>query len=275
MNDKRRALAILIVFASALALVAWAGLGTWSSYVLPNLARIGTFSQSTILVFAFLAGLISFFAPCALPLLPGYISFYLGSVDENSANGGIIRPLRLGLLGALGIITFFGLIGAVLSVLGTSAAPYFTALKPVITLVIILLGLSLYRGYSLDRGFLGKMARKTMKNENILELGASGKVFLFGAGYGAASLGCTLPLFLAIVLYPLLGGSFAPALTAFALYSSAMGLMMLLTTLLVSRSKEAVLRELAGSMVRIKRASGVVLVLVGIYLIYYYLLYGM
>lgn len=276
MDRKKETLILLIVLTCGLALVAWAGLGAWSSYVLPNLVRISTFSTGTVLVFAFFAGLISFFAPCAMPLLPAYISFYLGSISGDSEDKtGIIHPFRLGLTGALGIIVFFGLIGAILSAIGISAAPYFVNFKPVIAIILILLGISIYRGYSLDRGLLGKIARKVMKNENSPGLGSYGKVFLFGAGYGAASLGCTLPLFLGIVLYPLTGGAFVAALATFLVYSSAMGLMMLLTTLLVARSKEVVLTEMTGSMVRIKRASGAVLVLVGIYLMYYYLVYGM
>ena len=40
----------------------------------------------SLLVFAFTAGLISFFSPCAFPMLPAYISYYLGIGKEDEEN---------------------------------------------------------------------------------------------------------------------------------------------------------------------------------------------
>ena len=42
--------------------------------------------------FAFSAGVATFFAPCAYPLLPGYVAFYLGDAGPSATLGG--RPRR-------------------------------------------------------------------------------------------------------------------------------------------------------------------------------------
>ncbi|MBI1893093.1 MAG: hypothetical protein HYS14_03145, partial [Candidatus Rokubacteria bacterium] len=65
------------------------------------------------------------------------------------------------------------------------------------------------------------------------------------------------------------------ALLTFMSFASAMALMMLLTSLLVGLAKASLLRRLSVSTVWIKRASGLVLVLAGLYLGYYYVAAGM
>lgn len=61
----------------------------------------------------------------------------------------------------------------------------------------------------------------------------------------------------------------------FASFASAMALMMLLTSLLVGLAEASVLRRLEASTVWIKRVSGAVLILAGLYLGYYYMAAGM
>ncbi|SKF62485.1 cytochrome c biogenesis protein [Mycobacteroides abscessus subsp. abscessus] len=50
---------------------------------------------------AMLAGVVSFFSPCVLPLLPGYLSYATGlSAAEVASGGGPKRQLLLGTLGS-------------------------------------------------------------------------------------------------------------------------------------------------------------------------------
>ena len=44
---------------------------------------------------ALLAGLVSFFSPCVLPLLPGYLSYATGLGASEIAGGGPFRPGRV------------------------------------------------------------------------------------------------------------------------------------------------------------------------------------
>ena len=67
---------------------------------------------------AFLGGLIVFFSPCVLPIVPFYLSYMAGaSMSEISAEGTLAPGVRKRAFGAsvmfsLGIITVFVLLGA-------------------------------------------------------------------------------------------------------------------------------------------------------------------
>ncbi len=95
-------------------------------------------------------------------------------------------------------------------------------------------------------------------------------MFLFGAGYGVASLGCTLPVFLALIGASLASrGTFA-GLAVFGAY--ALGMAIVLTALSLGAASLRV--GLANRMRRLlpymSRISGALLFLVGSYLAYYW-----
>jgi len=78
-----------------------------------------------------------------------------------------------------------------------------------------------------------------------------------------------------MVVLPLTSGYSGAALLTFTSFAVAMALMMLLTSLLVGLAKASLLRRLQASTLWIKRGSGVVLILAGLYLGYYYVAAGM
>ena len=93
--------------------------------------------------------------------------------------------------------------------------------------------------------------------------------------YGLASTGCTLPVYMSAVIFPILSGHAWAGLLTFLSFALAMGLMMLAVTVLVGLSQETLIHRLQASTVTIKRISGIVLILVGLYAGYYYLTAGM
>jgi cytochrome c biogenesis protein CcdA len=98
-------------------------------------------------------------------------------------------------------------------------------------------------------------------------------LFAYGFGYGLASTGCTLPLYVSITVLPLTSG-FSGAAAAFAAFALAIAVLMLTTTLLVGAAKQQLVEALQQSTIRIKQASGVVLILAGLYLMYFYVRAG-
>jgi cytochrome c-type biogenesis protein len=89
---------------------------------------------------------------------------------------------------------------------------------------------------------------------------------LFGVGYGAASLGCTLPLFLTIVGASI-GGT---TITAFVAYGIGMTVVLMAIAVLVALAREGTARALRPLLPYLARVSGVLLTLAGGYLIYYW-----
>ena len=69
--------------------------------------------------FALTAGVATFFSPCAYPLLPGYVGFYVNSTDTESASvtGAGIR----GVAAALGVLATFALLGGATAWVGHEA----------------------------------------------------------------------------------------------------------------------------------------------------------
>jgi cytochrome c-type biogenesis protein len=242
----------------------------WFSYVVPTAGRIGELSPASLLVFASLAGFASFFAPCAFPLLPGYISYYLGMVE---AEGRTRPPVYLGAIGGLGIVVFFSVIGGGLTALGTPFTPYLTRLKPLIALGILLLGVAMIRNYTLSSTLLDRLKLGIARRSRETRSPSLG-IFLFGLAYAAASLGCTLPVFGALLLYTLSLGS-GTGVLVFLAYAASMGGAMLTATVVISRTGGTLTRRLAASTAMIKKGSGAVLVLVGLYLLSFYVRFGM
>jgi cytochrome c biogenesis protein CcdA len=64
-------------------------------------------------------------------------------------------------------------------------------------------------------------------------------------------------------------------MAVFITYAFSMGVTMLLVTLLIARTEKAVIKRFAASTAAIKKGSGVVLILVGLYLLYFFVRYGM
>lgn len=246
-----------------LAIVGWL---VWTQGALVGLRFVEFDSPLSLAILGFLAGIGGFFAPCAFALFPGYVSYYLSASGDT---GSVLRSLGLGLACAAGAALFFAIVGVAITLLGGAISPYLIAAKPAIALAVVALGvvqvldvrmpsLALPLGVTAARGVPVAMA-----------------VFLYGFGYALASTGCTLPLYVSITVLPLTSGFSGAALLTFLAFASAMAILMLVTTLLVGLAKQQLVATFQRSAAWIKRASGVVLILAGLYLGYYYVAAGM
>ena len=92
---------------------------------------------------ALLAGLVSFFSPCVVPLLPGYLSYATG-LGAAEVIEGPKRKSRM-LLGTTGFVLGFAVIfvitGVVAGSLGQALYEYRTVINRVLGVVVIALGL--------------------------------------------------------------------------------------------------------------------------------------
>ena len=96
---------------------------------------------------ALIAGVLSFFSPCILPLIPAYFSFISGySLEELTTEKTMALRNRIffsTVLFILGFSTVFILLGASASLLGGLMSRYKDAIRIVGGVVIILFGLHL------------------------------------------------------------------------------------------------------------------------------------
>jgi cytochrome c-type biogenesis protein len=106
------------------------------------------FSGSLVLAIpvALIAGLVSFFSPCVLPVLPGYLSYATGLSGADLANG--VAGTRRGrmflgsVLFVLGFATVFVLLGTASGALGSWLVEWEDQITTVLAVLMILLGLA-------------------------------------------------------------------------------------------------------------------------------------
>lgn len=93
---------------------------------------------------AVLAGLVSFFSPCVIPLLPGYLSYATGlsGADLAEGRGGRGRMLAGAVLFVLGFSAVFVLLGVAAGTVGDWLIEYDRQLSIVLGVLSIVLGLA-------------------------------------------------------------------------------------------------------------------------------------
>lgn len=227
--------------------------------------------------FALAAGVASFFAPCAFPLLPGYMAYAL-SLKRRSADGEAAEPPRLrhalapGLAAALGILLIYGLFGLTVAALGGTARPWLPFLQPSIGVLAIVLGVALLLGATMA-GIVAPLQRAVDRLVRLVtKRSAPGSLtgyFSYGLGYGAAAAGCTAPVLLQLSLTAFVLG-FATGLRVFLVYAGTAALLMIAATLVAVKARDRLQRHSVAIAQIANRLSGVILVLAGIYLLWFF-----
>jgi cytochrome c biogenesis protein CcdA len=206
------------------------------------------------LAFAFAAGASAFLSPCGYPMLPGYISYYMGT--ELSS----VKALYTGLTCTLGLITTFSIIGAIASIVGNVINPYIPLLELVAGVTTILFGVTML--FEINLPFM--LALKAPKRKGFIG------IYLYGIIYGLATLGCSAPIFFATLFWAIVQSGPLNGLITFLVYSIGMGVPLIVTSILVSLVKKRILKRLTKMTPKIQKFSGTILVIIGVYLIYYY-----
>ena len=102
-----------------LIIIASVGFNLWNTQIISNIAKISQFSFYLILTFSFFAGIVSFFSPCGLALLPAFISYNMALVNYQAKHMKM-QIFKIGIFSASGIITFYIILGTIFSLFGMS-----------------------------------------------------------------------------------------------------------------------------------------------------------
>ena len=206
---------------------------------------------------AFTAGFMATLAPCALPMLPSYIAYYLNLEEERSLKKSIIFSVTT----VIGFLTLYMVIGLLPSVIVNRIATRLELVIPIIGVFLILMGV-----LNLFSNLPGRIPILHMKAP---EKGGIGSFYIYGLGYGAASLSCSFPVFVLLVLQSASAGGPLDVLIMFLVYGSGAAAMMIPLTLALSYSKEVIYSKLMEYMPYVKKANSIILILAGLYMIYY------
>jgi cytochrome c biogenesis protein CcdA len=219
--------------------------------------------MTAALTLAFSAGMVATLNPCGFAMLPAYLSYFMGLQDEGKSTGAAVRSaFAVGGIVSAGFLLVFGIAGVVITAGFRSVIDWIPWLALVIGVAVTILGIAMLRGYELTVGL--PKAKKAGKGRGY------GNVFGFGVSYAVASLSCTLPVFLTVVATQLTQRSFASGLVIFLAYAVGMSIVLLGITIVMALGKQSLVNKLRASARYINRISGAILVLAGVFIVWFW-----
>lgn len=181
------------------------------------------FTQEVSILIAFGAGVLSFFSPCILPMIPAYIMYLTGSRVEEDLK----KMKRLAIIRTLGFILGFTIIflimGASASIIGRIFARNRILFNRISGIIIMFFGLNMLGFFSLEKIKFGPSTRK-QKPVNSWFQGV-----LMGMAFGGGWTPCFGPVLASILVYA--GGmdTMGKGIFLLLIYSLGMGIPFLLT----------------------------------------------
>jgi len=219
--------------------------------------------------YALVAGMVASVNPCGFVLLPAYLGYYLG---DGRGGTGVRRQLGRALLVSATVTASFALLFGLTGILAGLAASALTSSLPWIGVTVgaglILLGGLLASGHELNFPLAPRMAQRLGAATRRQGLGGYAA---YGAAYGLASLGCTLPVFLGVVGTSLQLHGLASAVGQFMLFGIGMGLVLTACTIATAWLGDGLIKRARALGRHVGWLSAVVLWLAGSYVLYYWL----
>ena len=212
---------------------------------------------------AFAAGLVATINPCGFAMLPAYLSFFLG-LEEPDSDGrpGVGGTLRVGGIVSLGFFVVFSVTGLLINAGARAIIDWIPYLALGVGVAMVGLGVAMWRGYELNVGSFkvrgGTAGRDTRS------------VFTFGVSYAVASLSCTLPVFLSVVVGSIASASFVGGFLTYIAYGAGMSALLMGVTLAVALAKQGVITRLKSMLRHVQRVSSAFLVIAGVYIVWFW-----
>ena len=220
---------------------------------------------------AFGAGMVAAVNPCGFALVPAYLSLYLGTEEEGfserHAAYRLLRALVVGFLVSSGFVVLFAAAGFIISAGGTFLVEAAPVLGVLVGEALVVFGVWMLLA---RRGpYTAVFGRLAARLGDPRKVGVRG-FFLFGLAYGAASLGCTLPAFLAVVGSGVAASGVVAGAVRFLGYGLGMALVLVALTVALALFKEGLVKLTRGALPFVQTASAVLLILAGAYVIFYW-----
>ena len=224
--------------------------------------------------YSFGAGMVSTVNPCGFSLLPTYLSLYLSGRDDGTTSSHPLlkgcKALLIGTAVTLGFTVLFSLVGVIIWAGGYILMQYLPWLGLLIGTILICLGLFLLAGKSIHSSLPARLA-------NMIGNPASqgfNTYFLFGVGYGIASLGCTLPIFFVVVGSAIKSQGFSNGIFQFISYALGMGSVLTVLALSFALFKGGLATYMRRVLPYMGRVAGALLLVSGSYQVHYWLTKG-
>ena len=213
---------------------------------------------------SFTAGLLAAINPCGFVLLPTYLVYFLGmeSLRPGAERASVLRAIKVSVAVSAGFMSIFVVIGAITKLSTNWLVEKAQWVSLVIGLALLILGVAMLFGYRLrfttPKLDVGKRDRSVPS------------MYVFGLAYAVASIGCTIGPFSSVVLGSFSTTGLSTGIEAIALYGIGMALVVTGLTVTLAMANTAFLRILRRGMAWFEQLAGVLLVLTGMYLCWYW-----
>lgn len=219
-------------------------------------------ADPALVLFSFSLGAAAFFSPCGFPLLPAYLAYYLPRRGEGQE--GIARALGRGVAGGalagLGALLVLLLIGGAAIALGAPFKQNVVLLELAGGLLVLALGVATLLG----KGPSVALALRPSQKRDALGLAA------FGALYAAVAASCVAPLLLSVLVLAFAAPTPVDGALYVLAYALGMATLLVAATALVALAQDSLLSGMKRALPWMQKASGALLVAVGLYLVYFW-----
>jgi cytochrome c-type biogenesis protein len=220
------------------------------------------FARYSLWGLAVVAAVASFFSPCAIGLLPGYVAH---TVRFPAGGSSLRRAGAFGALAATGLLLVFLGVGGLAYVFGQAIGRYVGWLAPFMGAVFILVGLLLLlRPYSVALQRVFSPLTQVQPEAHQRGLG----YFLYGVGYGAGAAGCTAPVLISLAALATNVGP-VTGLALVGVYATSAALLMAVLTIVVAGGREGVAAWIRRHAAKVEIVSALAFVAGGAFLLWF------
>lgn len=208
-------------------------------------------------LFTFLEGIASFISPCLLPMLPIYISYFMGE-EENNKKKAVVNSIGF----VLGFTIVFLLLSIFASTLGVWISNYIRYIKIIFGIIIIILGLNYIEILKLN--FLNKTKGLKLEKKNFNFL----KAILFGILFSISWTPCIGSFLSSALLLIAKEQDLIKGISLMLVYSFGLGIPFVLSVVLIEKLKE-IFDFIKKNYKKVKIISGFILIAMGIYILFF------
>jgi len=215
-------------------------------------------SEYPSLLLVFIAGLLSFFSPCVLPLIPSFLSV-LGGVSANRRRSVLLISTLCFILGFTVVFICLSIIVSATFLLMGGVSKY---IQIIAGIIVIVMGLNIIFDFISILNYEKRLHLTNKVNDHGFIYGLV-RAFITGAAFGAGWTPCIGPILASVLLLAGQSGKIGLTIIYLVIYSFGLGLPFFLSAAFFDRFLVSA-NWFRSNMMIIKIISGIFLVFIGV-----------